>query len=166
MRRSFRTRVSFSGWIPRVCTLGWYAMPRWGMGSGTWWRDWLQRSRSDTSGRDAPLGMGSGTWLGDWLQRSRSDTSGRDARWGMDAGSKCHCSICPTGQRIPAQSIALGTAICPEGGNAYQPRATPWEPRPRELVCSERTPHRKGGERVCDEVFSFLFSVSCSGLME
>ena len=28
MRRSFRTRVSFSGRIPRVCTLGWYAMPR------------------------------------------------------------------------------------------------------------------------------------------
>ena len=27
MRRSFRTRVSFSGWIPRVGTLGWYAMP-------------------------------------------------------------------------------------------------------------------------------------------
>ena len=60
MRRSFRTRVSFSGWIPRVCTLGWYAMPRWGMGSGTWLGDWLQRSRSDTSGRDAPLGHGRG----------------------------------------------------------------------------------------------------------
>ena len=37
----------FSGRIPRVCTLGWYAMPRWGMGSKTWWRDWLQRSRAD-----------------------------------------------------------------------------------------------------------------------
>ena len=36
MRRSFRTRVSLSGWIPRVCTLGWYAMPLQGMGSGTW----------------------------------------------------------------------------------------------------------------------------------
>jgi hypothetical protein len=36
MRRSFRTRVSLSGWIPRVCTLGWYAMPFQGMGSGTW----------------------------------------------------------------------------------------------------------------------------------
>ena len=28
MRRSFRTRVCFSGGIPRVGTLGWYAMPR------------------------------------------------------------------------------------------------------------------------------------------
>ena len=34
MRRSFRTRVSFSGWIPRVCTLGWYAMPLQGKGMG------------------------------------------------------------------------------------------------------------------------------------
>jgi hypothetical protein len=31
MRRSFRTRGCFSGWIPRVCTLGWYAMPLQGM---------------------------------------------------------------------------------------------------------------------------------------
>ena len=31
MRRSFRTRVCFDGWIPRVGTLGWYAMPRQGM---------------------------------------------------------------------------------------------------------------------------------------
>ena len=35
MRRSFRTLVSFSGLIPRVCTLGWYAMPLQGMKSGT-----------------------------------------------------------------------------------------------------------------------------------
>ena len=31
MRRSFRTHVSFSGWIPRVGTLSWYAMARQGM---------------------------------------------------------------------------------------------------------------------------------------
>ena len=35
MRRSFRTRVSFSGWIPRVGTLGWYAMPLQGMVTDT-----------------------------------------------------------------------------------------------------------------------------------
>ena len=35
MRRSFRTRVSFSGWIPRVGTLGWNAMARQGTGLGT-----------------------------------------------------------------------------------------------------------------------------------
>ena len=35
MRRSFRTRGCFSGLIPRVCTLGWYAMPRQGMGFET-----------------------------------------------------------------------------------------------------------------------------------
>jgi hypothetical protein len=96
MRRSFRTRVSFAWWIPRVGTLSWYAMPRWGMGTKTWWRD--------------------------WLQRSRADTSERDARLGMDAGSKCHCSICPNGAPHTRQGIALGTANCPEGGNAYQPR--------------------------------------------
>ena len=33
MRRSFRTRGFFVEEIPRVCTLGWYAMPRQGMGS-------------------------------------------------------------------------------------------------------------------------------------
>ena len=36
MRRSFRTRGYFSGLIPRVCTLGWYAMTPQGMGSDTW----------------------------------------------------------------------------------------------------------------------------------
>jgi hypothetical protein len=35
MRRSFRTRVSFSGSIPRVCTLGWYEIPLQGMGFRT-----------------------------------------------------------------------------------------------------------------------------------
>ena len=35
MRRSFRTRGYFFGLIPRVCTLGWYAMPRQGMGFET-----------------------------------------------------------------------------------------------------------------------------------
>ncbi len=25
-----------AGWIPRVCTLGWYAMPLQGIGSETW----------------------------------------------------------------------------------------------------------------------------------
>ena len=37
-------------------------------------------------------------------------------------------------------------SICPEGGNAYQPRASLWEPHARELVCSEGTPHREGAE--------------------
>ena len=45
MRRSFRTRGCLSGWIPRVCTLGWYAMPLQGMGSET------------------GLGHGVGNWL-------------------------------------------------------------------------------------------------------
>ena len=35
MRRSFRTQVCFAGSIPRVGTLGWYAMPRQGMGFET-----------------------------------------------------------------------------------------------------------------------------------
>jgi len=35
----------------------------------------------------------------------------------------------------------------PQRGNAYQPRATPWKPHPRESVCSEGTPHRRGRGR-------------------
>ena len=69
MRRSFRTRGCFFGGIPKVGTLGWYAMPQHGIENV----------------------------VVDWLQRSRADTSERDARWGLDAGSKCHCSICPNG---------------------------------------------------------------------
>jgi hypothetical protein len=90
-------RFLFSGWIPRVGTLGWYAMPRWGMGSKTSWRNWLQRSRTDT------------------LER--------DARWGMNAGSKCHCSICPNGATHARQGISLGTANCPNGATHTLPRA-------------------------------------------
>ena len=37
--------------------------------------------------------------------------------------------------------------ICPEWGNAYQPRASPWELHPRESVCSEGTPHRESRGR-------------------
>jgi hypothetical protein len=62
MRRSFRTRVSFSGRIPRVCTLGWYAMPRWGMGS--------KRGGGIGSNGAAPT-----RW-------------NAMPRWGMDAGSE------------------------------------------------------------------------------
>ena len=61
MRRSFRTRVCFAGWIPRVGTLGWYAMPIQGMGWGTW------------------LGHGIGKVVVGWPQRSRADTLERDA---------------------------------------------------------------------------------------
>ena len=46
---------------------------------------------------NAPLGHGIGNVVVDWPQRSRADTSERDARWGMDTRSKCHCSICPNG---------------------------------------------------------------------
>jgi hypothetical protein len=35
----------------------------------------------------------------------------------------------------------------PQRGNAYQPRASLWEPHPREEVCSEGTPHRVGRGR-------------------
>ena len=36
MRRSFRTRKNVAGWVPRVGTLSWYAMPRQGIESETW----------------------------------------------------------------------------------------------------------------------------------
>jgi hypothetical protein len=35
----------------------------------------------------------------------------------------------------------------PQRGNAYQPRASLWEPRPRGSVCSEGAPQRVGRGR-------------------
>ena len=46
MRRSFRMRGCFSGWIPKVGTLGWYAMPLQGM----------DRERSGKSGNGNTVG--------------------------------------------------------------------------------------------------------------
>ena len=48
---------------------------------------------------------------------------------GMDMGSKCH------------------RAICPNGAMHTSPGCQPWEPHPREGVCSEGTPHRVGRGR-------------------
>ena len=53
MRRSFRTRVFFSGWVPRVCTLGWYAMPRQGMGFETRFDIEVERNRTGLKRRSA-----------------------------------------------------------------------------------------------------------------
>jgi hypothetical protein len=90
MRRSFRTRVNFSGWIPRVGTLGWYAMPRQGMGSEMWFGgrgignvviDWLQWNCADTLGRDALMGHGRGieNVVADLPQRGHTNPMCRDA---------------------------------------------------------------------------------------
>ena len=62
----------FFGWVPRVGTLGWYAMPRQGMGLDTW------------------LGIGIGNVVG------------------AHGIGKVIVPFAPTGQRIPAQGIALG----------------------------------------------------------
>jgi hypothetical protein len=48
---------------------------------------------------------------------------------GMDMGSKCH------------------RAICPNGAMHTSPGCQPWEPHPKEEVCSERTPHRQARDR-------------------
>ena len=50
MRRSFRTRGFFAGGIPRVCTLGWYAMPRQGILTAT-------RGRRGASGLAGTSGL-------------------------------------------------------------------------------------------------------------
>ena len=50
MRRYLRTRVSLSGGIPRVCTLGWYARPLQGILTAT-------RGRRGASGS---VGVGAG----------------------------------------------------------------------------------------------------------
>jgi hypothetical protein len=85
MRRSFRTRVCFSG----VDSQGWHP----GLVC------------------EAPSGHGIGTVVFEWLQRSRVDTSGRDAYWGMDAGSKYHRAICPRrGNAYQPRVPTLGTA--------------------------------------------------------
>ena len=101
----------FFGWVPRVGTLGWYAMPRQGMGLDTW------------------LGIGIGNVVG------------------------------------PTVSERLSFHL-PQRGNAYQPRASPWETNPRESVCSEGTPHREGrGRGLSSAVMrrSFRTRVSFSG---
>ena len=56
MRRSFRTRGFFAGGIPRVCTLGWYAMPRQGILTAT-------RGRRGASGLAGTSGLARG-WRG------------------------------------------------------------------------------------------------------
>ncbi len=63
MRRSFRTRSCFFGWIPRVGTLGWYAMPLQGMGSGT--RSAVRYRRHD---RGTVSGTRSAAGIGDTIE--------------------------------------------------------------------------------------------------
>ena len=63
MRRSFRTRSCFFGWIPRVGTLGWYAMPLQGMGSGT--RSAVRYRRHN---RGAVSGTRSAARIGDTIE--------------------------------------------------------------------------------------------------
>ena len=70
MRRSFRTRGYFSGWVPRVCTLGWYAMPIQGIGTQTW-GDWpryfhpiIRPTRAATATAPPAAPMMSGRWAG------------------------------------------------------------------------------------------------------
>ena len=92
MRRSFRTRVSFSGGFPGLAP--WAGM-RCPVRAWDWTRGW---------------GLVSETW------------------WG------------------PTVSERLSFHL-PQRGNAYQPRASPWETNPRESVCSEGTPHREGRGR-------------------
>ena len=81
MRRSFRTRVCFSGWSLRVVTLGWYAMPLEGMGLEP-------RCSSGSHGA-------SGVWPFDleMAPRSCANAMGHDAlgchmasRWGWGSG--------------------------------------------------------------------------------
>ena len=93
-------------------------MPRWGMGSRTWWRDWFQRSDTNPKGRDVP--------------------------WGMDAGSKCHCPICPVGAwdrergggigsngAAPTRRDAMSLGAWMRDRNAFVPLA-PTGPRQRD----------------------------------
>ncbi len=136
MRRSFRTRVSFSGWIPRVGTLGWYAMPHQGMGFPTRLRQvpekrWARGGGAVTGNRVA--GGGIVNAVVDWLPWSFAETLERDApRWGHGRGIgnviflfaldrevnqlPCRALIrrrrlaALKGHRIPAQGNALGTA--------------------------------------------------------
>jgi hypothetical protein len=53
------------------------------------------------------------------------------------------------GYRNRGQGMESETLSChlPQRGKAYQLRASPLEPDPRESVCSEGTPHREGGPR-------------------
>jgi hypothetical protein len=123
MRRSFRTQVSFSGRIPRVCTLGWYAMPHQGMRSKT----------------------------GSTLRQNAFEPHSKDVRRNIRCAARRHCSrvrwprfphlaIRPHRSntvsetvivqhtlkcRIPAQGNALGTVIYPEGVSHTSPGHRP-----------------------------------------
>jgi hypothetical protein len=147
MRRSFRTRISFSGGIPRVGTLGWYAMPLHGIRSEPW-----------STLRQDGIEPGSKIVRRDVRRRNRSQrpTATEDPNTKQRHGRRRrHCSRVRW-PRFP--HFAFGTHRSnagsktssyklPQRGNAYQPRASPWELHPREEVCSEGTPHRKGRDR-------------------
>ena len=134
MRRSFRTRSCFFGWIPRVGTLGWYAMPLQGMGSGT--RSavrYRRHNRGAVSGTRSAAGIGD-TIEAPYRERRRRPVSETRSRHRI-------------GNAVGGRYRKRRRPICPEWGNAYQPRASPWELHPRESVCSEGTPHRESRGR-------------------
>jgi hypothetical protein len=93
MRRSFRTRVCFSGYS-QGCTLGWYAMPRWGKESETWSTVWNRKY---------------GHMVGAPSSGNAVDGPVTETRWARGIETII-VQYAPTGQRIPAQGIALRTA--------------------------------------------------------
>ena len=138
MRRSFRTRGFFVGSIPRVGTLGWYAMPPSGHGIGHVVGGSGKGNTVGVRYREQP---GHGRAPKTWLPGPVTGT-----RWGSGIETVIvHYAL--NGPRIPAQGIALGTAST-------------------ESVCSEGTPHRKGGVEAQDTRpmrRSFRTRVSFSG---
>jgi hypothetical protein len=89
MRRPFRTRVCFYGCFPRVCTLGWYAMPPQGM-------RFEIRLGHETRNAVGPR----------YRKRDDGPTPGTRQAHGI-GNAIVHFAL--NGHRIPAQGIALTT---------------------------------------------------------
>ena len=95
---------------------------------------------------DAPLGHVIGNVLngpGNWNRGQ-----------GKDAGSETWWLFCIKPrvrglyrERCRGPIRKASSLNLPQRGNAYQLRASLWEPHPREEVCSEGTPHRVGRGR-------------------
>ena len=109
MRRSFRTRGFFAGGIPRVCTLGWYAMPPQGMGSDTWLAGPVSGTRWGSGIGHVVGAHGIGNALDDPLTDTRLAGPVSGTRWAHGIETVI-VQYALNGHRIPAQGIALGTA--------------------------------------------------------
>ncbi len=131
MRRSFRTRSCFAGWVPRVGTLGWYAMPRQGMGfetglghgignGSTLRENGIEPDKKRSARRSAPR-PGSATPATE--NPNLKPPSKRPSRRCSRGRRPRFPHLAPRPHRSNAGSETPSFPL-PQRGNAYQPRAS------------------------------------------